>query len=145
MIHLEYIPKDIPGLVSRSYEKQDMAKFQEGLPTWKDWLPTNAYTGWCDFVTQVNENAPVAIDSQSTHWPLDNICGTYKADKDRANNQPRRISDRDAAIPQVNVNYYYYSCCAFSASIRTVNNLMMFRFMQSILKTISSVIKSDCL
>ena len=76
-----------------------MAKFQEGLPTWKDGLSADAYTGWCDFVTQVDENGPV--DIQSTHWPLDNICGTYKADKDQANNQPRRISDRDATIPQV--------------------------------------------
>ena len=78
-----------------------MSKFQESLATWKDWLSEEAYSGWCVFSNR-QEKMP-QFTTQTTHWPLHNIHGTYKAGKEKDQGQPLRISGQDAVVPQVNV------------------------------------------
>ena len=105
-VPMQTVPDDIPGIVPRSYENQDIAKFSEGLPIWKSWLPQEAFQEWCDFVTEVEIYAP--IDVSRTYWPLDNIHGTYKS-TDVTKTQTPRISERDVVVPQVSVCTYMHS------------------------------------
>jgi hypothetical protein len=105
LVILKSLPNATPKLVTRSYEKQDMVKFEECLVTWKDWLSEDAYKQWCEFVTQANENPPV--DALETYWPLNNITGIYQADKEGScDSQPRRISERDVSLAQVYIGPY---------------------------------------
>ena len=95
----------MPSLVQASYDKQDLAKFKEGLITWREWLTNEEYERWRDFVATAEANA--LPDVTSTYWSLTNIHGSHKGNKEAGStDQELRISDRDATIPRVSLCMY---------------------------------------
>lgn len=95
--------------MEKSYAKQDLQKFEDGLPTWKEWLSAEEHQGWCDFVAHARASG--SQDVPNTNWLLDKLRGIpQESDQPgtTAQHEPR-ISGRDTTIPRVSIIFYVYT------------------------------------